>query len=168
MGEAGAQRDVMTFERTLSQEALGILAVDLGLRAGFAFLSVAGEVLWCRSQHFANRSAIGRASWGVLQSCPAAGWVVVEGERALANAWRRAALKRGLGFCRVDAGQWRAERWPQGAQRSGAWAKAQAVQEATALLRRQGRPAVQPLRHDTAEAVLIGLWFAGQLASASG
>ena len=78
----------------------------------------------------------------------------------MASLWSRQARKQGASrILRTDALTWRALLLKQSDQRSGAQAKEVAIASAHKLLEAVGAPRPKAtLRHDTAEALLVGLW----------
>ena len=132
-----------------------LMAVDLGLRTGLALFGGDGRLIWYRSRHFANRSALRRGVRGLLSSNPEVGRLVVEGGGPIAVLWRREADRLAIEVRSIAAETWRSSlglgpdaRGPKGpadaiARRVIDWSKA---------------PRPTSLRHDAAEAILIGLW----------
>ncbi|MCA9517595.1 MAG: hypothetical protein KC635_21795 [Myxococcales bacterium] len=141
----------------------GLLAVDLGLRAGLARFGADGALAWYRSTHFASRAVMKQALPGVLADAAPLGWIVVEGDRALGDLWERAAARIGAELLRVTPETWRASLLLPRERRSGALAKERALSLAREIIARS--PAANPtsLRHDAAEAVLIGAWAVREL-----
>ncbi|MEO0814791.1 MAG: hypothetical protein AAFY60_18150, partial [Myxococcota bacterium] len=86
----------------------GTLAVDLGLRCGLAFFESDGTLLWFRSHHFANVSALKRAVHGIIrEAMPTT--VVVEGDSRLAAIWEKSALKLGASLVHPSPERWRGD-----------------------------------------------------------
>ncbi|MFA9428756.1 hypothetical protein [Egicoccus sp. AB-alg2] len=135
-----------------------LLAVDLGLRTGFALFDDGGRLERVGSRNFGTRTRLRGGADGLLREAGSIQALVVEGDRALGDVWAKRAGRRGAQVLRVAPETWRARLLHPREQRSGAGAK----QAADALARRvittcgDARPA--SLRHDAAEAVLIGLW----------
>jgi len=84
--------------------------------------------------------------------------VVVEGGGTHADPWLREIERRKLPGVRVDAGIWREALLLPRDRRSGVDAKQQADTVARRIIRWSGAPGPTSLRHDAAEAILIGLW----------
>lgn len=139
----------------------GLLAVDLGLRMGLAYFDGAAQLRWYRSQHVGKRAQLKGAIWSQLMQLETLSQLVLEGDRQLAQWWERAARKR---FERVEvicigAEQWRSQLLIPRQQRSGKDAKASAIELARELILESAHaPNPTALRHDTAEAILIGAW----------
>ena len=66
-----------------------LLAVDLGLRTGLALYGQSGRLLWYRSNNFGSKDRLRRGASGVLGEIADLGWLVLEGDRALAEIWER-------------------------------------------------------------------------------
>ncbi|HEV2734707.1 MAG TPA: hypothetical protein VGV85_07700 [Longimicrobiaceae bacterium] len=135
-----------------------LLAVDLGLRTGLALFGDDGRLRWCRSQNFGSVTRLKRGIHGVLSEVPALAWLVAEGDRHLFELWEREAARRGAGARRVGPETWRPRMLLAREQRSGAQAKQSADAAARRIIEWSGAPRPPSLRHDAAEAVLIGFW----------
>ncbi len=135
-----------------------LLAVDLGLRTGLAFYGADGRLVWYRSQHFGTRAALRRGAHGLLDNNPGVSHLVLEGGGPIAEIWAREAGRRGLSLWQIAAEDWRGRfldpRDQQGRDRS----KLTADILARRVIEWSGAPRPTSLRHDAAEAILIGLW----------
>lgn len=136
----------------------GLLAVDLGVRTGLALFGEDGRLRWYRSQNFGSAARLKRAVHGLLNGVPALAAVVVEGGGPLARLWERESTRRGLAFRQLSAEVWRAALLYPREQRSGAQAKHRAEALARRVIEWSQAPRPTALRHDSAEAILIGLW----------
>ena len=147
-----------------------ILGIDLGLRTGYAlFGPTAGgpvRLIAYGSQHIGNRQALRKAAVGFLDRFAPVDLVVVEGDAALGRIWQRAADFRHADLVHVHAERWRTALLLDRLRRNGRDAKKHADALALQVIdwsRADGSAApaaVGDLRHDTAEAILIGLWGA--------
>ena len=135
-----------------------LLAVDLGLRAGLALFGRDGRLLRHGSSHFPNRTAVRAAAPGVLLGAGELRWLYAEGPADLARPWVRAARWRGAQARLVTAEDWRPDLLLPREQRSGQLAKVHAERLAREVIRWSGLPGPSTLRHDAAEAILMGLW----------
>jgi len=136
-----------------------LLAVDLGLRTGLALYGDDGRLRWYRSQHFGNRAALKRGIHGVVGGIPGLALLVAEGDRLLFELWAREAAKCcGARARLVGAHTWRERLLLPREQRSGAQAKQSADAAARRIVEWSGAPRPTSLRHDAAEAILIGFW----------
>lgn len=143
------------------ETAQTLLAIDLGLKAGFAVYDERGELIAYRSTRFPSTAAMKKASWGILREVEGLTAVVVEGDRNLAAIWRKVAEKQGVAIRSVAPEVWRAELLLPRERRSSADAKKAAFVLADAVIRDSDVPApTGDLTSDVAEAVLIGLWAA--------
>ncbi len=84
--------------------------------------------------------------------------LVVEGGGGLASAWADAALEREVEVRWVSAETWRRAFLYPREQRTGELAKRTADELARRVIDWSGAPRPTSLRHDAAEAILIGLW----------
>jgi len=135
-----------------------LLAVDLGLKAGFAHFGRDGRLQSYRSQNYGKPSRLKRGAHGVLDEHPDLSWIVLEGDRDLADAWRAEAKKRGMRSGWIQAHAWRKRLLNPSQRRSGSDAKEAADVLARKVITWSEAPAPTSLRHDAAEAICIGLW----------
>jgi hypothetical protein len=135
-----------------------LLAVDVGVRTGLAVYRDDGRLIWYRSRNFGAASRLKRAIPALLHEAFDPSYVVLEGGGPLTDHWATAAERSGSHVRRVSAEEWRAVFLLPRDQRSGEQAK----RVADGLARRvvEWSDAARPtsLRHDAAEAILIGLW----------
>ena len=135
-----------------------LLAVDVGLRTGLALYAKNGQLLRYSSHNFGNSTRLRRGVQGILRDLPDLAWLVLEGGGPLADIWGHEAGRRQIAVRRISAEAWRERLLYPRQQRNGPQAK----QCADALARRviAWSAARRPtsLRHDAAEAILIGLW----------
>lgn len=137
-----------------------LLAVDLGLRTGLALYGADGRLLWYRSQNFGTATRLRRAVHGVLRELPEVRWLVLEGGGNLAEIWTREAERLGIQVVRISAERWREVLLYTREQRTGAQAKHHADALARHVIDWSAAPRPTSLRHDAAEAILVGLWGA--------
>lgn len=135
-----------------------LLAVDLGVRTGLALYGADGRLRWYRSQNFGNPARLRRGAAALLGDLPRAEHLVLEGGGPLAEIWAKEGTRRGLAIETVDAGTWRRALLYDREQRSGADAKANADALARRVIDWSGAARPTSLRHDAAEAILVGLW----------
>lgn len=135
-----------------------LLAVDLGLKTGLALYAGDGRLLWYRSQNFGSAPRLRRAAHALLRDIPDLAWLVIEGGGPLADIWEKEAERRGIATLRIGAHAWRERLLLVREQRTGKQAKHSADDLARRVIEWSGAPRPTSLRHDAAEAVLIGLW----------
>lgn len=85
-------------------------------------------------------------------------WIIVEGGGNLAEIWESEAIWRGVELRQINAAEWRSRFLHPREQRSGSQAKRIADDLARRVIDWSGAPRPTSLRHDAAEAILIGLW----------
>ena len=136
-----------------------LLAVDLGLRTGFALYGRDGRLTSYRSQNLGSKARLRKAAPRVLADHPDVTVLVLEGGGDLAEIWKKAGARAGLRVRIIDAEVWRRPLLLPREQRSGAGAKSAADDLARAVIEWSGakRP-TGALRHDAAEAIAVGLW----------
>jgi hypothetical protein len=137
---------------------VSLLAVDLGVRTGLALFGRDGRLRWYRSQNFGSAARLRRGAPAVLDEATGLARVVVEGGGPLAAIWEREAARRSLHVRRVSAERWRELLLLPREQRSGVQAKQTAGLLARHVIEWSGAARPTSLRHDAAEAVLVGLW----------
>ena len=135
-----------------------LLAIDLGVRAGFALYGQDGRLRWYRSRNFGSRARLKQAAFEILRDLDGLACIVLEGDRTLGAIWERAAKRVNVNVRYVPAEVWRERLLYSREQRSGSDAKRHAGRLARAVIDWSGAPKATSLRHDAAEAILIGLW----------
>lgn len=135
-----------------------LLAVDLGLRMGWAAFASDGRLLAYGSRHFGTRGTLRQAVPRILAEYPALARLVVEGGGDLAKPWEKEAARRGIALTQTHGERWRESMMPPSRRRSGPEAKDAADELARAFIESTGAPRPTSLRHDAAEAILVGLW----------
>jgi hypothetical protein len=142
-----------------SQERHGrLLAVDLGLRTGFAVYARDGALVSYGSRHFTNRSRLRAGATALLREVGDVEILVVEGDRTLAAVWSSRAARLGAETLEVTPEQWRTALLHPRERRDTRRAKQAADTLARTAIAELSTRAPTSLRHDAAEAVLIGLW----------
>lgn len=135
-----------------------LLAVDIGVRTGLACFGDDGRLRWYRSRNFGSAARLRRAIPSLLTDPTDIVRVVLEGGGPLADAWMREATRHGLHAQGVSAETWRAVFLLPREQHSGSQAKTVAGRLARRVIDWSGAAKPTSLRHDAAEAILIGLW----------
>lgn len=135
-----------------------LLAVDLGLRTGLAAYSRQGRLLWYRSHNFGSPERLRRGVASLLHEYGTLQQIVLEGGGNLALPWEREAERRRLGFRSIQAHDWRTLLLYDREQRKGKQAKGHADTLARRVIVWSQAPKPTSLRHDAAEAIMIGLW----------
>ena len=139
-----------------------LLAIDLGLRWGWAAFGTSKRLLGYGSRHYGSRAALRRAVPRILQEYPALAELVIEGGGDLAGPWEKEAVRRGIAVRRIYGETWRRTMLAPSQRRRGEDAKEAADVLARAFIERSGAPRPTSLRHDAAEAILVGAWAMGR------
>lgn len=137
-----------------------LLAVDVGVRTGLASFGDDGRLRWYRSHNFGNLPRLRRALPTLLADPADLVHVVLEGGGPIAKAWETEAGKHWIEITRVTAEEWRPVFLLPREQRTGAQAKTVAQRLARVVIDWSGARKPTSLRHDAAEAILVGLWGA--------
>jgi hypothetical protein len=135
-----------------------LLAVDLGLKTGLALYGRDGKLIWYRSHNFGTTDRLRRAAHGLLNGIPGLAAIVIEGGGNLATVWEKEAEQRGIPVCKVAPETWRQIFLFPREQRTGTDSKRHASEVARRVIDWSGAARPTSLRHDAAEAILIGLW----------
>jgi hypothetical protein len=135
-----------------------LLAVDLGLKTGFALYGEDGKLIWYRSHNFGTTERLRRGAHGILKELPDLAGLVIEGGGNLAVVWEKEAAQRGILVRKIGSEVWRELFLFPRERRSGPEAKKHAGEIARKIIDWSGAARPSSLRHDAAEAILIGLW----------
>lgn len=134
-----------------------LLAVDLGLRTGTARFGADGRLVAYGSHHYGTTDALRRDLPRLLAG---ATHLALEGGGALALVWTKEAERRALPTLLCHAHEWRADLLLPRERAAGGF-KERAVRLAAGVIAADGAPRPRgPLRHDAAEAILMGAWAA--------
>ena len=135
----------------------------MGLRTGLALYSPEGKLLKYRSKHFGSKSQLRRGLHSIISELPPLGWIWLEGGGDIAEVWSQHAERQNIEYHQLQAEEWRSGLLLARQQRSGVQAKKHADTLARKVIDWSGasRPRGE-LRHDAAEAILIGLHGANQ------
>jgi hypothetical protein len=137
---------------------MALLGVDLGLKTGLAYFTPDGRLAWYRSHNYGTPARLKRGVFGLLSQLPNLNIIVVEGGGTLSRIWEREAHRRQAEFQQIAAEHWRDLLLLPREQKSGPAAKRFAEQAARRVIAWSKLPKPTALRHDAAEAILIGLW----------
>jgi len=135
-----------------------LLSIDLGLRCGWATFGDGGLLLAYGSRHFGTRASLRKAIPQILGEYPRLATIVIEGGGDLYIPWEKEAARRGITVRQVMSQEWRAALLQPYQRKSGQDAKAAADGLAREVIERSGAKRPTSLRHDAAEAILVGVW----------
>lgn len=135
-----------------------LLAVDLGLKAGLALYGSDGRLLWYRSTHFGTMAKLKQGLRTVVSQAGPLAHLYAEGDRHHFELWAKEAQRVGAQVRHVAPEVWRPSLLLPRERRSGQDAKAFADDWAREIIAWSNAKAATSLRHDAAEAVLIGLY----------
>lgn len=137
-----------------------LLAVDAGLHVGYALFDIStSTLLWYRSHNYGAMVRLRRGASTLIASQPDLAMVVVEGGGSVAGPWQKAADFHHIPYCQINAEKWRQDLLYDREQRSGSQAKRAAQQYAAQTISTANAPNhYNQLRHDAAEAILVGEW----------
>ena len=135
-----------------------LLALDLGLRFGWATYTQERSLIAYGSQHCAGRSQLKRLAYQAIQRLPLDSYVFVEGGGSLLKLWQTPTERRLLNFYALHAEEWRIEVLAFKHRQRSTDAKTEAIKQARPLIFSQSGQRSTSLRHDAAEAILMGWW----------
>ena len=115
--------------------------------------------MWYRSQNFGSRQRLKKAAFSLLRGIDGLTHLVIERGGTLAEVWLKEGTKRGLQVRQISAEQWRGDLLLPRQQRAGKQAKQVADELAREIIEKSGVAKPTSLRHDAAEALLVGWWF---------
>ena len=135
-----------------------LLAIDLGLRTGLSLFGNDGRLRWYRSHNFGTPARLRRHVHTLLGELPDLVRLVLEGGGPLAAIWEHEAQRKSIEIRQISAEDWRRVLLYPRQQRNGPQAKHNAADLARRVIDWSGAPRPTRLRHDAAEAILIGFW----------
>lgn len=135
-----------------------LVAVDLGVRTGIAVFDGGGRLVSVTSRNLGQRGRVRQLATALRRELDRVDVLVLEGDRSLAPGWRRAFEPRGTEVVLVEAEEWRRALLHPRERRDARTAKAAARDLAAVAVAELSTLAGSSLRHDAAEAVLIGVW----------
>ncbi len=136
-----------------------LLAIDVGMKAGFAWFDENGTLIRARSTRFAKRMTLKRALPSILAEIEGVSEVVLEGQGEIADIFRKGIQRASLPVLQFSAEEWREDMLLPRERRSGQQAKAVAEAMALKIAHDCGNPPKCAYDDDAAEAVLFGLWY---------
>lgn len=142
----------------MSRNPSHLLAVDVGLHTGLALFNDQSRLRWYRSHHISSAAKLKKVIGKLLREPPRPTHLFLEGGGPLVELWQQEATKLALQVEQLHAEQWRRKLLYTRQQRSGSQAKQEADGLARQVIERLGGKKPTSLRHDTAEAILIGLY----------
>lgn len=138
--------------------ACHLLAVDVGLHTGLALFDEAAQLLWYRSHHLSSPQKLKKIIAKLLRDTPHPTHIYLEGGGPLADLWIRDAERLSINIRQIQAEEWRKRLLYPRQHLSGPQAKREAGELARLAINELGGNKPTQLRHDTAEAVLVGLF----------
>jgi hypothetical protein len=135
-----------------------LLSVDLGIKTGIALYGEDGRLCWYRSQNYGSTARLRRDIHNLLNTISDLALLVLEGGGTLVTPWEREATKMHIPVRLIQAEMWRRKFLYPREQLTGLKAKKYAGGIARKIIAWSDLPRPTSLRHDAAEAVLIGMW----------
>jgi len=104
-----------------------LLAVDCGIKTGFALYGYDGRLRWYRSQNFGAVLRLKRGIKGMMKEMKDVRWLILEGGGEVADLWTVEAYKKEITVIQISAEKWRDLLLIPRYRRSGEAAKKSAV-----------------------------------------
>ncbi len=145
-------------EERIETLAGSLLAVDVGIRTGFAVFEATGKLIRFGSHNYGSVTRLRQAVWRHLAEIENLKYLVLEGGGRLATIWQQVAEKQEVHVLQLYAETWRKDLLYPREQRNGKMAKSNADDAARKIIRESKLPLPSSLRHDAAEAILVGKW----------
>ena len=135
-----------------------LLAIDLGVKTGLALFNDSGRLVWYRSHNYGNKRRLKSNIPEIFHSIPDLSIICIEGGGPIADLWKSMAVRHQLETYQVFAEEWRKELFYEREILNGEMAKQNAIDMARKVVVWSGINKPTAMRHDTAEAILVGLW----------
>lgn len=135
-----------------------LLAIDLGVKTGLALYNDSAKLQWYRSHNYGNKGRLKNNIPEIFHGVPSLSVLVIEGGGPIAELWKNMAIRHDLITLQVFAEEWRKELFYDRQIRNGEMAKQNAIIMAKKVIIWSGIHNPTAMRHDTAEAILVGLW----------
>ena len=142
----------------IAESSPHLLAIDLGLRFGWSCFQEDGDLVAYGSHHCGQANKLSAVAYRSLSRLPRGSALIVEGNGDLLRVWRRYAQKYEITYLNISAERWRGDCLSTKYLHDGRAAKKRAELIASRLIRARSGRGSTSLRHDAAEACLIGWW----------
>lgn len=148
---------------TITNSSPHLLSIDLGLRFGWSCFDQEASLIAYGSHHCGQANKLGSIAYNAIKVLPSNSVLLVEGNSELYRHWQKSAQRFQILNMQVYAEQWRHDCLSQKEQVDGKKAKVAAIRIARTLIKSQSGQGSYRLRHDAAEACLMGWWGLKQL-----
>ena len=135
-----------------------LLSIDLGLRFGWSCYDQKGRLVAYGSHHCGQANKLKNIAYTSLRALPIGSLLIVEGNSELYKYWHKTAQKFQIPIRQIYAENWRSDCLNHKEQADGKSAKEAAIRIAKTLIKSQSGQGPHNLRHDAAEACLMGWW----------
>lgn len=153
----------MLSSQAITSSSPHLLSIDLGLRFGWSCYDSEYKLIGYGSHHCGQANKLQTIAYKALKSLPTGSHLIVEGNSELYKHWQKNAQKHQINLRQIYAEQWRKDCLSLKEQSDAKSAKEAAIKLAKHLIKRQSGQGAHSLRHDAAEACLMGWWGLVQL-----
>lgn len=135
-----------------------LLAIDLGVKTGWASYSQSGKLLDYGSHNYGNASRLKKAVYPLLTNFDGLHYLVIEGGGKLTKYWVKVARQLDIEVTQTHAHAWRKDLFRQKNMTNTKHMKQHAEEKAREIIEDAGLSQPKRLKHDAAEAIMIGYW----------
>ena len=137
-----------------------LLAIDLGLHFAWALYTLDAQLIGYSSHHCPHYRSLKGFAALMLRRLPIHSYVYIEGGGTLLKAWSKPCTSYQHHLVQLHAKEWRDDVFTtfHSPNLSSKEAKKQAIHRASSVIKTASHKGHHTLRHDSAEAVLLGWW----------
>jgi len=135
-----------------------LLAIDLGVRTGWATFNEEGILTDVGSHNYGNAGRLKKAAYPFLVQFPDLRYLIIEGGGKLAKYWKNAAIQQSVKVIQTHAHVWRDELFQKKKITHTKPMKKHAEDEARSVIEKSKLSQPKKITHDAAEAILTGYW----------
>lgn len=135
-----------------------LLAIDLGVKTGWASYSLTGNLLDYGSHNYGNASRLKKAVYPMLTNFGGLRYLVIEGGGKLTKYWVNVARQLDIEVIQTHAHNWRKDLFKKKDITNTKHMKQHAEEKAREIIERAELSQPKSMMHDAAEAIMIGYW----------
>jgi len=135
-----------------------LLAIDLGVRTGWASYNDSGFLSGFGSHNYGSAGRLKKAVYPFLKQFKNLEFLIIEGGGKLSKYWEYVATQNSIEVIQTHAHVWRKELFLQKNITYSYKMKKHAERTAREIIEKSNLSQPKDLKHDAAEAILIGFW----------
>lgn len=140
-----------------------LLAIDLGVRTGWATYDENGFLIDFGSHNYGNAGRLKKAAYPFLRQFTDLQYLIIEGGGKLTKYWKNAAHNQSIKVIQTHAHVWRDYLFRKKHITHTNPMKKHAEDEARGLIEKSNLSQPKNITHDAAEAILTGYWACKKL-----